>query len=115
MRNYVQPGVVLDLTAPTGGVTSGVAVQIGQLLGIPAVTAAEGETFACQVVGVFDVPKTAAEAWTEGALVYFDSAAGEFTTVSTGNLLAGAAVAAAAGADATGRIRLNGVAQANSA
>ena len=65
MNNYQQPGDVLELTAPAGGVTSGVPVQIGQLLVIPAVTVAATVAFNGQVVGVFKaMPKaTGANFW----------------------------------------------------
>jgi predicted RecA/RadA family phage recombinase len=49
-----------------------------------------------------------AQAWTAGALVYWDDTAKLFTTTSTSNTLAGVAVAIAANPTATGRVRLNG-------
>jgi len=37
MKNFVQPGESVEFTAPVGGVTAGVGVQIGQLLVIATV------------------------------------------------------------------------------
>jgi predicted RecA/RadA family phage recombinase len=109
MRNFIQPGKVLDLTAPSGGVVSGNAYKIGQLLVVATVTAAEGETFAAQTEGVVELPKTSAQAWTPGALIYWDPSPGEATTAATaGNHLIGTAVAAAANPSATGRVKLLG-------
>lgn len=110
MRNFVQPGDVLTLTAPSGGVVSGSGYKIGNIFAVAAADAAQTEEFEGQVTGTFDLPKTSAQAWTEGALVYWDETPGEATTVATGNLLIGIAAAIAANPSATGRVRLNGAA-----
>jgi predicted RecA/RadA family phage recombinase len=111
--NYVQPGNVLELTAPSGGVVSGAAVQIGQMVGIATTSAAQAAKFNLAVTGVFTVVKATGETWGEGELVYFDGT--EFTTTGTSNLLVGVAVAAAGSADTSGVLRLNGIAQADEA
>ncbi len=115
MRNFVQPGKVLTLTAPAGGVESGSGYQIGQIFTVAADDAAAGAPFEAQTEGVFELPKLSAQAWGEGALVYWDAANDRCTTVATGNLLIGCAAAAAANPSATGLVRLNGVASANAA
>lgn len=114
MKNFIQPGDVVEFTAPGGGVTSGTPVQIGQLVVVPAVTAAAAARFNGQVVGVFTLPKLAGQAWAEGALLYFDATPGEFTTTAIGNLLAGTAAEAALSGDTTGKVRLDGVARVQS-
>ena len=111
MDNYVQPGEVIELTAPTGGVVKDVPVLIGALVVIPTVTAAQTVAFSALVVGVATVPKATGTAWTEGAKLYWDVADTEFNTSASGNTLAGVAAAAAASGDATGKIRLDGVAR----
>ena len=59
--------------------------------------------------GVFDLPKTSAQAWTAGAPIYWDPAEAEATSAAdAGNVLIGCAAAAAANPSATGRVRLNG-------
>lgn len=110
MKNFVQPGESLTLTAPVGGVTSGNGYQIGQLFVVAAATVAAGLPFVGAVLGVVTLPKTAAQVFAEGALVYWDNTAKSVTTVATGNLRIGAAAAAAAGGDATALVRLNGMA-----
>ena len=111
--NFVQPGAVLTLTAPSGGVVSGGVYQIGMLLVVALVTAAVGEAFEGQLTGVFDVTKIGSQAWTVGALVYWDDGNSRFTTVGPGNHLAGHAVAAvgSGAGETTGRVRLDGVAR----
>lgn len=115
MDNFIQPGNVVEFTAPAGGVTSGVPVQIGQLVVVPAVTAAADARFNGQIVGVFTMPKATGEVWAEGAVVYFDAIEGEFTRTAAGNIQAGAAVAAANTSATTGLVRLDGIARAQTA
>ena len=45
MKNFVQPGDVVELTAPSGGVVSGTVYLIGALVVVATVTAAEGAKF----------------------------------------------------------------------
>lgn len=114
MQNFIQPGDVLTLTAPAGGVVSGTAYKIGQLLVVAAITADAAAAFEGKTTGVFTLPKATAQAFAEGALVYWDNTAKKITTTALGNLLVGVAVAAALAADTTGLIRLDGVARVNS-
>lgn len=106
MINFVQPGGIIEITAPTGGVTSGSPVQIGGIVGIGAKTVLVSESVNIQVEGVFDVSKVSAQAWAEGQSIYWDNTAELMTTVK-GGIWAGIAVAAAANPSSTGRMRLN--------
>lgn len=109
MKNFVQPGNVLDFTAPSGGVVSGIPLLIAAMIVIPAVNAAAGETFAGAVEGVFDVPAAtdaSTQAWTEGQLLYWDDTAKKFTVTATSNTKKGVAAAAKASTAATGRVKL---------
>jgi len=108
-RTYIQPGDVLTLVAPTGGVTAGTPVLIGGLLVVPQNTAAQGAEFEGMAVGVHELPKVSAQAWTQGAAVYWDNTAKNVTTTATSNTLIGVAAAEAANPSATGRVRLDGV------
>lgn len=107
MKNYVQPGNVIPLAAPYE-VVAGAGLLIGAIFGVAATDAANGAAVEAQVVGVFDLKKTSAQAWSVGVKVYWDDTAKEATTTSAGNTLIGVAVAAAANPSATGRVRLNG-------
>ena len=111
MRNFVQPGESVEYTAPAGGVVSGRPVQIGQLLVVATVTAAEGARFNGLTVGVITYTKIGSQAWAEGAIVYWDADPGRFTTVAAGNLQVGTATeAVGAGAgETTGTVRLDGI------
>ena len=111
MKNYIQEGKTLELTAPTGGVVSGNAYLIGALLVVAVADAAETEKFNGTAQGVFELAKATGQAWTEGAKLYWDNTNSRFTTTASGNTLAGVAVAAAASGDAIGTVRLDGVAR----
>lgn len=110
--SFIQPGETLVFTAPTGGVTKGVPVLIGALVVIPLETVAQTLPFQAAISGVHSVPKVGSQAWAEGAVVYLDNTAHNFTTVTTSNTRAGCAVeAVGSGAgETTGKVRLNGVA-----
>jgi len=109
MKNYVQPGATLTLTAPYA-VTSGDGLLIGSIFGVAAGDAASGATVEAALTGVFDLTKIGSQAWTVGAKVYWDDTNKRCTTVATDNTLIGVAVDAVAGGagDTIGRVRLNG-------
>ena len=113
MKTFVSSGETVTLTAPLGGVTVDVPVQIGQLLVIPTVTALVGVTFVGMVRGIVSVTKVGSQAWAEGAMVYWDAGNTRFTTVAAGNHLAGYAVEVigSGSTETTGTILLDGVAR----
>jgi predicted RecA/RadA family phage recombinase len=66
------------------------------MFGVSPVTAAAGVQIALWLVGCFTMNKNAAEAWTVGQRIYWDSVNARCTTNSTGgNTKIGVAVAAA--------------------
>jgi predicted RecA/RadA family phage recombinase len=70
-------------------------------------TAAEAASFELEVGGgVFELPKTSAQAWAFGDAIYADSS-GIMTTTSSGNTKVGVAAAAAANPSGSGLVRLN--------
>ncbi len=103
--NFVQPGQVLTLTAPSGGVTAGSGYLIGAMFVVALHKAPAGESFEGQLTGVWSLPKTSAQAWTEGAALYWDGS--KVTTAESTNTLIGHAAAAAANPSATGLVRLS--------
>ena len=64
---------------------------------------------------MFELTKIGSQAWTVGALVYWDDTNKRCTTVATANLLIGVAAAAVAGSpgNTIGRVRLNASFRAN--
>ena len=108
-NNFRHSGQSMTFTAPVGGVVSGVGLLIGQLYVVPTASAAAGELFGGMVTGVHVQAKAAGQAWTEGQLIYFNGTA--LTTTATSNTLIGCAAEAAASANTTGVVRLNGSAR----
>jgi predicted RecA/RadA family phage recombinase len=109
MKNFIQRGETLTLTAPYA-VSSGGGALVGSIFGVAATDVASGEDGEFQVAGVFDLVREigASTGWSQGALVYWDNTNKRVTKTSTSNKLIGVAVRAAADGDATGRVRLNG-------
>lgn len=107
MKNYVQPGDTVTVTAPAA-IASGDGVLVGKLFGVAVIAAASGADVEIKTTGIFDIAKNSAEAWTQGTDIYWDNTAKVMTTTATSNTLVAKAVLAAANPSGTGRVRLNG-------
>ena len=109
MKNYVQPGNTITLTAPYA-VASGDGLLVGSIFGVASGTAALGETVEAALTGVYDLKKVASQAWAAGDKVYWDNTAKEATKTTTSNTLIGVATEVVAGGagDVVGRVRLTG-------
>jgi len=108
MKNYIQTGDTLTVTAPAA-VASGDFVQVGRIRGVAVTSAASGAQVELKTVGVFDIPKTGTEEFaTLGLPVYCVLAGNGVKTVTTAsttaNVLVGINVATS-GAVA-GRLRV---------
>lgn len=109
MRNFVQEGQTLTLTAPET-VTSGEGVIVGGIFSVAQADAASGAAFEGLTEGVFDFPKTAAVTPAQGAAAFFNNTTKAVTgTSATGLFKIGVFTKTAAGGDATARVRLDGV------
>jgi len=108
MKNYVQPGNTITLTAPYD-VASGDGLLVGSIFGVATGAAANGEAIEAALVGVFDLKKVGSQAWAVGDKIYWDNTAKETTKTTTSNTLIGVAIeAVGSGAGETiGRVRLN--------
>ena len=97
MKNFIQPGDTLTVTAPAGGVSSGDAVEIGKLFGVAAFDAAVGDPVEVTVAGVFELPKVSTDVIAVGDLLYWDAgqAALSNSQSTTGELQVGYATKAA--------------------
>ena len=109
MKNYVQPGNTITLTAPYA-VASGDGLLVGSVFGVASGTAALGETVEAALVGVYELKKLGSQAWAAGDKIYWDNTAKNTTKTLTSNTLIGVATEAVAGGagDTVGRVRLNG-------
>lgn len=108
--NYVQPGNNIDQTAPTGGVTTGVGALIGRLFSVALNTAAAAASFVGGTVGVWNMAKTSAQAWSVGDKIYWDHTNKRADNVPTaGFRLIGVCTEAAANPSSTGKVRLGAI------
>ena len=112
MKNFVQEGNILSVTAPDNtdsvGGNAGDGVLVGSLFGVACNDFSAGEEVELQVVGVFALSKVTPEAWAQGAPVYWNDATGKATVTAAANKLIGVATVAAGSTSITGRVRLNG-------
>lgn len=106
MKNFVQRGLTLTLTAPYARL-AGQGMLVGFLFGICANDVASGADVECDLEGVFDVTAVTADTFAQGAKVYWDDTAKKCTSTPTSNTLVGAAALAKANGDTTVRLRLN--------
>lgn len=105
----LQPGNILDLTAPVGGVVSGSPYMIGNFPCIAQVTADAGETVAMAVEGVHEIPIKTGVSFSEGDPVYLES--GEGSDVATSPKFGDCVKAADQGAgDTVVQVKLNSAA-----
>lgn len=107
MKNFIGVGNRVTLTA-TATTTSGQPVLFGSLFGIAENAAAIGDPLVLVLNGIFDLTKTASQAWTVGQLIYWDVATSRVTSTVATNKLIGVAVLAVGGGagETTGRVRL---------
>lgn len=83
MKNYVQRGDVLEVAAAAAAVASGQVVVVGALIGIANHPAASGQPYNATLSGVFEVPKSAGAAFTQGQPLMWDASANAFAAVAT--------------------------------
>jgi predicted RecA/RadA family phage recombinase len=67
MKNYLQNGHIVRLTAPAGGIASGDPLIVGRIFGIAAYSSAEGDPIEFSNTGVFQLPKSSAAVLAVGA------------------------------------------------
>ena len=108
MKNFIQTGANISVIAAAAA-DAGAPVLVGSLFGVATSDAVIGEIVTLVRTGVFELPKTSAQAWTVGAKIYFDGSA--CTTVVSTNKLIGVAVQAAADPSAIGIVLLDGAAR----
>ncbi|WP_445289668.1 DUF2190 family protein [Variovorax atrisoli] len=106
MKNFIQPGDVLDYTA-SANVAAGAVVVMGARVGIAVADIAAGESGPVRVKGVVELAKLSTDAISQGALVYWDADDFRLTTTASGNTLAGYAAKAAAASTTTVWLHLN--------
>ncbi len=85
MKNFIQDGETVTLTAPSD-VASGGIVVVGSIVGVAAFTALSGADVEVQTEGVFDLTKVTTDVIAQGDKLYWDSSTVKLTkTAGTGS------------------------------
>ena len=110
MQNYIQNGQVITVTTPAGGATSGEGLIVGNIFGVAAYSAAEGDLLELATTGVYKLPKATAAVLTVGARVAWDNTAKNINVPGAGRFPVGVATEAAGNGVTGVAVRLDGVA-----
>lgn len=100
MRNYVQPGKVITIPAPSD-IASSDLVVIGSLVGVACGDATAGGDLDIQRNSVFTLPKNGTDVFAVGDNCYYDATNKVVVAASDSHTLVGTVVAVAAATDAT--------------
>lgn len=109
MKNLVQCGEVITLTAPYTVAAGGGALVGTNIFGIACNDVANGASGEFQVVGVFDIAALSTDTGAAGTIWYWDNSNKRVTTTASGNTKIGVGVNTKSSGDTTARVRLNGV------
>jgi predicted RecA/RadA family phage recombinase len=112
MKNFIQNGHVITVPAPTGGIVSGEGLIVGNIFGIAAYSAAEGDPLELATTGVYKLPKASAAVLAMGARVAWDNTAKQVNTPGAGRFPIGIATEVAGNGITGVTVRLDGVATA---
>ena len=111
MKNYIQPGEVITMTAPYA-VSSGGGALVGIVFGVAATDIASGAVGDFALTGVFEMTAethASTQAWVADTTpIYWDNTNKRCTITSSGNTKIGVATAAKVSTAALGTVRLNG-------
>ena len=109
MKNYIQEGEYMTLTAPYAR-SSGEGALVGALFGVAVADVASGEKGSFCTEGVFTLPKVTGTGTGggEGVKVYWVAASKSVSAVSSGNTLIGCFADTCADGDSTANVRING-------
>jgi len=115
MQNEITPGKMMTYTAGSA-VSVGRPVVLNTRIGVAATDIAAGAKGALAMEGVYELPKVAALAISQGELVYWCPTAdpvsgtagtGAINKTASGNTLAGYAFASALAGDAVVQVKIN--------
>ena len=110
MKNHIQKGDIITVPAPAGGIAAGEGAIIGNIFGVAAYSAAEGDPLELATTGVYKLPKATAAVLTVGARVAWDNTAKNINVPGAGRFPVGVATEAAGNGVTGVAVRLDGVA-----
>jgi predicted RecA/RadA family phage recombinase len=83
-KNFLAPGIVVEIISPAAGTTAGVGVLTGQMFGIALDTTTVGQTCRVALEGTFEVAKVSALVIAVGAAVYWVPGTSNVNVTSAG-------------------------------
>ena len=107
MRNYIQPGDIITVTAPYA-LASGAGCLVGALFGVASSATASGAEAEIKTTGVFGLTCNPAATAAVGEKAYWDDTAKQVTATAVTNKLIGVFTAAKLATQPTAAVRLNG-------
>lgn len=106
-QNYKREGCVLNYVVPASTtITSGQVVVCGSLIGVAKKSGTTGDIVPVQLEGVWELPKTQPQVWTQGQTLYWDPATSKVTNVAGSLAVIGYADVAAVSAATVGDVLL---------
>jgi predicted RecA/RadA family phage recombinase len=100
--NYINSGDVVEVAAPSGGITAGQGMLLGVgVFGVALNTAAEGAPVQLKRSGLFTMAKTSALAITAGDILYWDGTNKVVNKTTSGQRAVGVALTGAVNPSAT--------------
>lgn len=110
MKNFIKPSDVVTFTA-AADLSGGDLVLLGtaKLPGVVSYSVLTGESGEACTIGIYELPKVAADTPTEFAKAYWNATDGAVTTTASGNTLIGTFAKAAGNGETTCQVRLSGV------
>jgi predicted RecA/RadA family phage recombinase len=105
MQNFIQEGTVLTLVAPRA-LTSGEGFLVGSQFAVATSASLISVDVEGLTEGVVSLPKTSAQAWTQGQKIYWDNTNFRCDSTSTIGILIGVATEVAANPSSTGVVKL---------
>jgi len=110
MKNLIRQNATnLPLIAPYA-LASGAPFMVGSIFAVASSDAATGAPVEGVTRGEYSLPKTAGEAWTQGAKLYWNATTKSLTTTAGGNTQVAVATQAASSAATAGAAKLGYVA-----
>lgn len=109
MKNFIQPGEMIEHVLSGTSVLSGAGRLIGTLFGVASKDGAIGDVVNFALAGVYSLPKLTTDVMAQGAKVYWDDTNKRLTVTAAGNSLVGVAHKAAGNGDTVVDCRLNGI------
>lgn len=107
MKTYVEDGETVVVTAPEA-VDSGEFIKVGELYGVAPAAADNGASVVLKRRGVFTLPKTTSQVWTQGQKVFWNASTKKFTNDPAQTPIAAIVFADAGSSDTTAKILIGG-------